>query len=314
MDETTAKRISAITNWKKYQEFLSLLEETNDSLKLKKSLPPEAKAPPDSPPRSPEAALLIHRLVRYVDDWPDSALKAAWQNYWLACCRSSKCDYLFTVLLGQSVDREDDLLKILSRDNDSFWKSVGQGPEKTYYVDAGLHFLLQRFSYFKAWKLWCQHRRFDWGFALLPLLLPRLAVAIVLGVIFFALSYLTWELPTRLLTTFCCWWYLPLIMFILSFGYLLYDCRRRIELKSSIGGLLGRTLPILLLGLLESFVISYVAVHTFLPALQEVNRPIIMVLTPVNFWVTCSGFTLGALFIGIFTYVFWGEKSIAEPL
>jgi hypothetical protein len=308
MDEKTVKRISAINDWGKYQEFLA---EERDA-KLEEWAPPNRA--PDSPPRSPEAALLVHRLVRYVDDWPDEADKAAWQNYWLACCRSAKCDYLFTVLLGQSVDREDDLLKILAQNNVAFWKSVGRGPEKTYYVDAGLHFLLQRFAYFKAWKLWCQNRRFEWGFAILPLLLPRLAVAIVLGVIFFALSFLTWELPTRLLMTFCCWWYIPLVIFFLSFGYLLYDCRRRIELKSSIVSLLGRTLPILFLGLLESFVISYLAVHSFLTALQEVNNPVILVQTPVNFWVTCTAFTFGALFIGIFTYVFWGEKSIAEPL
>lgn len=305
-------RIDDIENWSGFEKYCGSI----GNPELKGRLPPQN--PPSTPPVSLDEARLDRKLALVIKDWPSIP---EWQHHWLSCCLSSKCDHLFGLLTKYGIDREDDVIQILS-ESQLLWNSMEPGG-RSYYIDQTLYFLLRRFSYGKAWKMVQKHKG-DSGWLsnffnfTHIIFIPRLLGALILGAFFFSLSYLTWELPSRLPVLHS---KLPIIaliiMLMLSYLYLLYDCRRRIELKDSVKELVLRTFPILAIGLLESFLINGALIVFFKDALK-LEKPIIlyqvMNVPFLNFPATLLTFTIGALFIGIFTYLFWGEKSIAEPL
>lgn len=311
---TTITNLEIMKNADEFDSFVRALDNLDGDAKERLAV----KNPPNQPPSSSLEALIARQKAFRAKFHTHDKLYAEWQNYWLNCCLSSKCDRLFSILVNFNVDREEDMLEIMRRDNTLLWENIPVGGQ-VYYLNTALSFLLQRFSYITAWKFWCQHGRCRWGFGLLSLFLPRLFGAIVVGLILLVPSSGMWELPTRLLITWCCGWVLLLLMFMLSFGYLLYDCRKRVESKCRAGFkdildelVLRRTLPIMALGGVESFLINYlIVIRLFLPAFQVDHA---VFLYPPSLWVTCATFTVEALFIGIFMYVFWGEKSAAEPL
>jgi len=274
---------------------------------------------PESAPPSSECAFLARQKALAIH-WDSRDKQAKWQNYWLSCCRSSKCDYFFAVLLQHGVDREQDILAILS--DPSFTEQVDPGG-LAHYLRLHISYLLRRYSWCRARQLWWAHRSQVPLFGLVNLLLPRLFGSILLGMVLLLSSQEVWELPTRLAHTTPALYILLPTMLLASALYLLSEHSKHTEYRHTWRQwreLLSRPGLVLLIGLVESLAISTIVVLLVMPALGVGPGPLENPIdaTPFamspGFWVTWASFAIAALFIGIFLQIFWEKETAAEPL
>jgi len=277
---------------------------------------------PTTPPSSPEQALLIRKLVfstsfgfQYLQN------KRDWIYYWFSCCQSEKCDYIFTILANYEVDREKDILTILTEGN-VWWDNVdgdyGQSSGKAYYLRETLSFLLQRYSCIRACRLFWKYRKQIPLFGPISLLLPRFLALIVVGSIFFSTSPAIWQLPTRVynFSKFGGFTIL-LLLLIASVAYLAYKCRIKIEVHvrfwKAFMDVTLRVLPVFFMGFIWSLLINgFVMRLWILPAFEA--SPSLVGNEPILIPLTMLYFILGSLVVGIYGYSFWDEKSPTEPL
>ena len=277
----------------------------------------KAKEPPNSPPSSPEAAFFLrHKALHIKTGWKDLSLRARWQRYWFDCCRSSKCDYLFSMLAEdpfdvykEKIDREKDILLLLR--DECFWeKGIAYPTGRSHYLKISLSYLLRRYSYWRALKLWCKHRQleFKWIFSFFSLTLPRLWGAIIVGALFLMSGQEGWEKPTKLYeVSQATFRGLIVLTIIIAFLYLCYECRKVTEYGK--GEISLRSVTIVIVGLIESAIISAFFVRLVLLPIHSKYYDFAL-----NPWVTWGAFTVAAFLIGIFLQSFWEEKTIAEPL
>lgn len=271
---------------------------------------------PTAPPSSPEAAFAMRRLA-FSEQGLDKEIRAWWQNYWLSCCLSSKCDYIFAILAKYDVDREEDILSLLGKKFllTSYIPDKGQ----EYYYNRCISFLLRRYSLRRAWRLWHIHKSPQ---GLISLFLPRMFGTTILGVLSIASATETSTLPMRIWQSHPYWWYGLLVACVLCpFLVLCYETRKVTESGSEQTGCVAslkyfmqstarRASLIYFIGLAMSFAISAIPVWIIPPPLG--STPI----TPLweNWAINWVFFAVWALFIGIFLQSFWEEKTIAEPL
>jgi len=264
-----------------------------------------------SAPESPEVALIYRQYAFTKDGWTDKKLHAEWQNYWLSCCRSTRCDYIFNILAECGIDREKDILQILA--DEEFWKFVPQ-KGKENYIWIYMRYFLRRYSLLNARKLCKQDKDKNILNTILicfNFLLPRFLGSIILGVLFLISAQEMWELPTRVYsfsTTFFV--IFSFLMFLFSFLYLFYECKKVTEYKTL--PVVKRALLVFVLGLLESAIVSAFAVYVLLPAFEK--NPGFFNLDHLQKLQTFISFIVESLFIGIFLQAFWEEKTITEPL
>lgn len=264
---------------------------------------------PETAPKSLIQALLARQLALGVTNgWTDNSLRAKWQNYWLSCCRSSKCDYLFTLMkeikyddkCSQSkIDREEDIVKLCDQNNQNnvLWKYLKMG--KKSHLDLYVRFLLRRYAWYKAFKLWCRIK----NISLINFILPRLVGALLIGFLPF-LEPSIWKVIVNMNRVF--YWMISLFFVVFSFIYLLYDCFRVLE--GSGRKALVRASCVTIYGLLVGFLFSKLGICLLKDTYAE------EFLTQINYERPSLFFSSAALFIGIFIQVLWEEKTIAEPL
>ncbi|MEW6089172.1 MAG: hypothetical protein AB1498_12805 [bacterium] len=255
---------------------------------------------PSGPPISPENALLTRQLAVGLID-VDEKLKAQWENYWIRCCLSRKCDYIFSVLVECGINREKDILDLLN--NGKLWNYLGSesGWGKEYYINICIKFLLSRYAWFDALNIKSKQTFLP----LFHLSLPKLWGSILIGIIPFISSKDLMGLPGKL--TSIQFKISIIFMFLLTLLYFLYECHSEYECftdKCRNEIIRNRALWVFLMGIIYSFVLSYFICKPILSiyiADAEVCKSIIY-------------FTASSLFIGILLQVFWQEKTITEPL
>ena len=280
---------------------------------------------PQSPPASPEEAFLIRRLL-FLPGWDDLKLHAQWQNYWLSCCISSKCDYIFAILAKydgidkkktkkEKIDREKDILFLLDPKRD-FVKQIPPAG-RAYYYNRCNSYLLRRYSWRRAVELWRSSKPRT-GF--ISLWLPRMFGTTVLGIFAIASAVEASSLPLRLYEAHPGWWWgLFAACVLCSLIFLYYEvgkvteynperAGRRASLNHFFQIIFSRAISVYIIGLVEGIVMS--------ASLVWVKRPPtgIFLSFSADPWVNWAFFAVWALFIGIFLQAFWEEKTIAEPL
>ena len=299
---------------------------------------------PNTIPRSPEYALFVRQLALYVDKgWlRNSKLRAKWQNYWLSCCRSSKCDYVFSVLKECGIDRETDVRYIVDeglKEDAPLAKHIGSDEGVKFYKKTIADWYLRRYNG-KAAKEILRSGSFDCGDNL-KLFYPRMIVAIIVGLLALMTGQEIWDLPHELsnrishlfysLDTKFFGWEFPyaynnligsiglvvvvLFFYSLSVLYLRYECYNIIFDKQKAG---YRARKAGGWGLLTSLVFSTIICITIGPisGTKEVINPATY-FSPQAGLPICKNilfFASVALFIGIFMQVFWEKETITEPL
>lgn len=253
---------------------------------------------PRTNPNSPLQAFFERQLAIGVEyGWPDIRLKAEWQNYWLNCCRSSKCDYIFTLLTEKNIDREKDIIDIC-KENNVIWQINDDKKLRNIHLELYFRYLLRRYAWFNACQLWGEMKDI---FLLGNLLFPRLLAAIIIGFLPF-LEQTIWSVALGMSP----WTYIltSSILLILSFLYMWYECYRVTEGLRNLS--FWRALFVSVIGFLFSFAFSSLGIYI----MKDVYA--------IGFTVDCLRpvllFASSALFIGIFIQVLWEEKTIAEPL
>lgn len=316
MNEILRREIDQILNLNQFNLFMESHQKEKEFENVFSSW--KNKSVPDKAPMSAESAYLLQRLTLKVE-WNsiDNALQASWQNYWLACCRSDKCNYVFYKLAAYDVDREEDILQIFEKEN--FWSYVDLDKDKppggkAYYLRECIIYLLHRFSVGRTFRLWKKNKKIAGAFGVFSLLLPRLLGVIIIGAIFVNTITLLWELPARWASAAYYWWGLPLslfVMLLLSILFLIYDFRKKTE-YFGFKELLQRVGCVFSMGMVESFLVNLFIVISIRPAL--LSLPSHFGSFSPDLWITSISLTIEALFIGIFMQSFWEEKTISEPL
>ncbi len=255
------------------------------------------KKPLSHPPENIEQALSARRLaveINYKDD--EKYYQAQWQRYWLSCCLSSKCDYIFAVLKECDIDRERDIMKLWK--DGILWGYLGSDFGKNYYNDICMRFLLRRYNWYGAFQLWWKYNRSS--FSGINLLLPRLIGTIILGFAFLITSDKILEFPLKLMVDypFKYWLLFGLSLFV-SWIYLLIECR-----NTTGKFFITRPSLIFIWGLIISLFLSFGIFQLFAQIFSS----------GVVGWEGKLLFSSLSLFIGIFIQVFWEEKTITEPL
>ena len=140
---------------------------------------------PTIAPSTPDLAYVAKQLA-FRDILPKDK-QAYWQDYWYKCCVSNKCDYIFSVLKNENIDRDDELKKIceiMYESKNPVWEKAGNGRQE--YISTAINFYLHRYYWLNAYDLW---KKYASGINLNFIkifLLPRLLGAIALGVVFLA--------------------------------------------------------------------------------------------------------------------------------
>lgn len=307
------KRVEAIPNLTRWNiEYQMLCQCKSDT-----EVDGKAKFHRTVPAGRPETyihALFYKKVTELILD--DSNLRRQWHSYWLDCCRSDKCNYIFNVLADCGIDREEDIAKIITAPD--FYDDLSIR-EKKGYLDPCINYLLRRYSLFRAFRLWWKYKPAQWRSKLLYFIgvlrftLPRLWGAIIVGILFLMGGMESMELPTRLydvsvVTT----WILVAIAIFIAFIYLNYECGKNTEYGR--GEALIRSTYVTLLGLLESAAISAFFVHRIIIPVHRHTTSTASNPITIDFWITWGAFTVAAFLIGIFLQSFWEEKTIAEPL
>lgn len=328
-----ARSIANLTEWNKQYQIQCLRREEGDidyGAEFHKTIP-------SSQPTTHAHALFYRRLA--LNKWPeekktdsanktgqysevpplllDKHLSRLWQSYWLNCCRSDKCNYIFNVLIDCDIDREIDIAVTVS--DPAFHKELS-AREKKGYIDLCINYLLRRYSLYRAFKLWNKFRPAIRAGTLVELFydglrfsLPRLWGAIIVGILFLMSGVESIELPTRLhdVSAVTIWLLIVLTLFI-AFIYLNYECGKLTEYGR--GEALIRSTNVALLGLVESAAISAFIVHRVLVPVHRDTTSAASDSITIDFWITWGAFTVAAFLIGIFLQSFWEERTIAEPL
>ena len=298
---------------------------------------------PKAIPKSPEYALLARQLALDVDrGWSNYKLRAKWQNYWLNCCRNSKCDYFFSVLKECGIDRETDVKDIVNKHlkkDAPLAKHIGSSEGVKFYKKTIANWYLRRYNG-KAAKEILSSSSFDcWD--RLKLFYPRLLAAIVVGLLALMTGEEGWNLPHNLsnrISHISCGllakllgWDLPyaynnliglvgllvvvLFFYCLSVLYLKYECYNIIFDKQKAG---YRARDVGGRGLLASLIFSTIICLTIGPisGTKEVINPDTYCSFPAGLPVfkNIVFFASVALFIGIFIQIFWEKETITEPL
>lgn len=258
------------------------------------------KKPLTTPPdNSGQAIVARHLALTAKFNSNDKYLQAEWQRYWLSCCISQRCDYIFAELREIRIDREEDLMNLLEKG--ILWEHLGSEHGKSYYMDMCIRFLLRRYAWWKACRLWWNHTRKSMVW--INLLLPRLFGSIIIGLLVLATAENLWRFPLKMYTeNIGLYWSLFGITLLFSLGYLIVECRNTTgEIPRCV--IFGRSFLIFVIGFIYGLLLSY-----FL----EFLGPYI-----VDEEVSCQTtllFASLALLIGIFIQIFWEEKTITEPL
>ena len=328
------RSITNLTEWNKQYQIQCLRREESEidfDAEFHKTIP-------SSQPTTHAHALFYRRLA--LSKWPESKktdssikitgqysevtpllldkhLSRLWQSYWLNCCRSDKCNYVFNVLIDCGIDREIDIAVTVS--DPSFHEELS-AREKRGYIDLCINYLLRRYSLCRAFKLWNRFKPafragtlVDLFYDMLRFSLPRLWGAIMVGILFLMGGIESIELPTRLHDVSAAMMALliALTLFI-AFIYLSYECGKLTEYGRTEA--LIRSTNVALLGLVESAAISAFFVHRILIPVHRHTTSAASNPITVDFWITWGAFTVAAFLIGIFLQSFWEEKTIAEPL
>ena len=259
------------------------------------------KKPLETPPVTSEQAYAARHLAMVLS-FKDNYLKALWQRYWLSCCLSSKCDFVFAELNAININREKDIITIWEKGN--IWEYIGSNFGKAFYHDICQKFLLRRYAWWYSCKIWFKYNRKS--FAFFNLLLPRLLGTILIGFLVLTTSEEMWLFPSKIyIGDKMLYFTLLIIGVFVSWLYLFIECRN-INGKISFLTILGRSSWVLFIGAVYSLIISnFIIVPVFGTYI-------------VGEYVTCFQtkllFSSLALFIGIFIQIFWEEKTITEPL
>lgn len=250
-------------------------------------------------PRSPEQALCARYLARKQSSSGEE--QAKWQRYWLSCCLSSKCDYIFAVLKECEIDRESDLMDIW-KDEEVLWKWL-PAEGKKYYLNACIKYLLRRYSMDNALKLWKENKENRSFWMQIDLLLPRLLGATLAGLFPLIFS----EKMGEFLEALSLWDIILVIGLehIFCILYFCYECYNATLIKKE--EIIPRALDIWFRGAFYSLVlfvlVSLLMYPYFLPKINPSN------LLEAIFFFSSSG-----LLIGIFIQIFWQKETITEPL
>jgi len=257
--------------------------------------------PPAIAPHSPEQArLLRHKAIGIKQGWhKNTPAHREWQNYWLACCRSSKCDFIFKVLSQYGIDREQDMQTIMT-DPDFL------PPEQSVrdaYEDVCTSFLLRRYSLTRAWKL----KGSSWP-TLVKFLLPRLLGAMIAGMIYMTGGQTLLERPSRLYeNSIHCFVILAVVTLLMGFLFLLYSCQK--VTGYGFRKVVWRAFLMTGIGLLYSAIITaFVLIVIIYPESRNTDST---GLPKLITWLTT---TEAAFLLGILLQAFWEEKTVSEPL
>lgn len=252
------------------------------------------------PVKTPEEAIAVQTLALKIKNGLDVRNKALWQHYWLKCCLSEKCDYVFSILSAEhiNISREEDLLKIITGNVVTNCLST---EAKKYYLAVCINFLLKRYNWIGACKLFKEHfKTANWN--LFELLLPRMLSAILVGIILIASSGDLMEFSNGILNSNYFYYFL-IFTFLLSFCYFFFDCNKivRGSLPRNRHNLevIRRIVPILLWGFCWSIIFSYIFLYIYNSVLN---------------WNTILFYASFSFFIGILVQLLWEEKTVPEPL
>jgi len=269
------------------------------------------------PLESPEEMLLARQLALYVnpDDSFDKDCKGEWQRFWLRCCVRDESNYFFAVFKELGINREDDVQNIMN--GQYLWDIVKSQEGIDFYKRAVVDWFLRRYnrrdakSILKTIKdLKCIDKIRFWY--------PRLIVAIIIGFLPLITQKDMWLMPLNLSEIFVV--FLGVLLFGLSYGYLVYECNKIIN---DITEARNRASSVCLPGFLISLLFSIFICLLIGPAILidntkniiETNCSIIRLLKLGNlFWQDIIFFAFSALFIGIFIQLLWEEKTVTEPL
>ena len=318
---------------------------------LKKFYNLDFQKPLSSPPQNLEQALAAWHLAMENTSPRLEEYKASWQNYWLNCCLSSKCDHMFLILKACGIDREDNVEDLIN--NEVFLNKItleSKAGEAVYKKTIADWFLrryngtmarkiLKPFSccdklklFYNLWKIlepfscWDKLKLFYHSWKILEpfscwdklkLFYPRMLVAIIIGLLALITGQEGWDLPHKLADRIG---YFGLIgvsigFLAISFIYLNYECYNIIldKKKSFL-----RALRVGLYGFGASLIFSTIICIAVGPISGTTD-----VMAPDTYYTLQAGlpvfkniffFASVALFIGIFIQVFWEKETITEPL
>lgn len=258
-------------------------------------------------PNSTMQALLCRQLALGVPyGWTDKKLRAKWQNYWLSCCRSSKCDYFFSILKDidkkkKDIDREKDIVELCKKEQ-ALWEINNDENIRKNHLQLYFRFLLRRYALREAFQLGWEMKDF---FLLANVLLPRLLAAIVIGLLPF-LEQTIWSVVLKM--PYCYYYLTSGFLVVISFLYMWYECYRVTE-GSHQKSFRRASFVSVVCGFLPSFVFASIGIN-FMKDVYATKEMIVN----VDFLHPSLLFASAALFIGIFIQVLWEEKTIAEPL
>lgn len=280
-------------------------------------LPPfNPKEIPQTPPPTPEMAMIYRTIALYIIDLgveDELKLKARWQNYWLTCCRSSKCDYIF-LFLKDKVNREADILELWNKEKE-IWKTASDSNKvREIHRHAYSRFLLRRYAIKETLTLLDMNRSIADVKKLLNLfakLSVRIFVGLIVGYFFSILTPTLWELVMGMR---CCQYFLSwFFLFIFSFLYLWYECYTEVEYRKCLA--FKRFWIVAIINLVISYVIAFWLVY-FLKNFPPIFLPgkYSGLALEINLWYKPTVFfAVLAMFLSIFIQHFWQEKTVPEP-
>jgi len=254
---------------------------------------------PTSAPSNPDIAYVAKQLAfKHI---LSTDKQAYWQDYWFKCCVSNKCDYIFSILRDENIDREDDLKKICEIIYDSknpVWEKAGNGRQE--YISTAINFYLHRYYWFNAYALW---KKYALGINLNFIkifLLPRLLGAIALGVVFLASASAIQEYVEIHQSSIL---YQAGLIFILIIFYTIFEffntVRQTIVINFS---------RIISIGII--FLIGIIYSITF-----SLHFSSIGIFGDYNWcWKAKIFFAAFVFLVGILLQILWEEKTIPDPL
>lgn len=245
---------------------------------------------PEGAPVNPEFAFLYHKLAIEIPSYNQSD----WQHYWFRCCISEKCNYIFSILKSQGVNREIDLEKICNRN--SRLMEILDNSGKIAYIDACIDFFLRRYNYWGALWLFMKYPSFWNG---IKMTFPRMMFAVILGFIPIATSeeignFVQANEPN--LKSF------SIILIIFSGVYLIFECYNSNKRTLGSWQYALRIVPILSWGLVWSLLFSHIFTSVKFLGPEMWNL----------YWVVF--YASFALCIGILLQLLWEENTVTEPL
>jgi len=262
------------------------------------------------PVKTPEEAIAVQTLALKIKIGKiglNVHNKALWQHYWLKCCLSEKCDYVFSILSAEciNISREEDLLKIITGNVVTNCLST---EAKKYYLAVCINFLLKRYNWIEACKLFKKHHKMiHWN--LFELLLPRMLSAILVGIILIVSSGDLMKFSDGILNS-SYFYYFLIFTFLLSFFYFFFECskivRGSLPKNHFNSEIIRRIVPILLWGFCWSIIFSYIFLYVY----NSVNS---LSYSTLN-WKTILFYASFSFFIGILIQLLWEEKTVPEPL